>query len=249
MSTFYFENEKHYYSFDLSDTLFTDKDNETVVIMSRSVETEKLDKSAKIFPSLESVLQDIVNKEAEKRTKEALSEKVENVSNSGFGFSAFAENRLVNAYTGKIKQDAKSAITYYLTINRKIAKVNFLAVDENEKELFGDCENKRKVTELNEKLYNLICHVAGAVSGKEFEKLLREFYGGNSGYTVNGDRMHVLKGAFKMVHTCKMKTVDGEEKLSEKIQFMNKPAQKAEFCSVLFANDDVIKTIRNEKKK
>lgn len=250
MSTLYYENEKHVYSFEIADNLFCDSDTEDVIVMSKSVETEKLESATVKFSSVESALLSVVTAEIEKRDKESLIDCVTAVAENGFTFSSFTENRLRYSYSGKVKKDTKSEITYHLTITKKIAKVNFMAIDKNSNAIFADCEMKRKIAELNEKLYNLICHVSGSISGKMYEKLLREFYGENKKFTVNGDRMHVLKGAFKMVHTCKIKNdEDGKETVKEKIQFLNKDAQKAEFCSVLLASDDIIETMKKESKK
>ena len=162
----------------------------------------------------------------------------ERIRKAEYSFAAFANERITVRYSPSAKPQSKDSAVWDLTCTAQRVDA-----DMGDKNAIKDGA-MAKALKLHEAMCAMREQKPGCLTGKAFENQLKSFYAGLNGYTVNGRRMHLLKGCVPTKHVL-------EEKVKEGNAYVRKEADRftvddlnrkyrAMFYSVLFADDKTL---------
>lgn len=216
-----------------STTLLLNPDNFVVLKAGASVP-----QGTTVHDSVQRALLTLVRKQCVALQKAVDEARDERIRKAEYSFAAFADERITVRYSPSAKLQKGSSVLWDLTCN-----VQRVDADMGDKNAIKDGAMAQAL-----KLHEAMCAMReqkpGCPTGKAFEKELTSFYAGLNGYTVNGRRIHLLKGCVPTKHLL-------EEKVKENNAYVRRDADRftvddmnrkyrAMFYSVLFADDKTL---------
>lgn len=199
---------------------------------------ETLPQDTTVYASVRDALLTLVRKQCAALQKAVDEARDERIRKAEYSFAAFAEERITVTFTPSAKLQQDSNILWDLTCTSKRVDADMGARDAIKQGAMVEA------LELHKAMIDIREQKPGCLSGKAFEKKLAGFYAGLNGYTVNGRRIHLLKGCVPTKHIL-------EEKVKENNAYVRKEADRftvdamsrryrAMFYSVLFADDKTL---------